>query len=148
MAFEPRREILSASEGPGKVLAERVGFEPTIPVKVCPLSRRIVSTTHAPLRIGTIKLFAVISWTARSVLRCAQDFACRLPLRSRPQPGSISTTHAPLRAVQSKPTFRTTRSPEANDLHSRRACFHLLLRKKSCKIWEHPLASTPFRSPI
>ena len=27
-----------------------MGFEPTIPVKVCPLSRRIVSTTHAPLR--------------------------------------------------------------------------------------------------
>jgi hypothetical protein len=34
-------------------MAERVGFEPTIPVKVCPLSRRIVSTTHAPLRDGT-----------------------------------------------------------------------------------------------
>ena len=34
-----------------KELAERVGFEPTIPVKVCPLSRRIVSTTHAPLRM-------------------------------------------------------------------------------------------------
>jgi hypothetical protein len=33
-------------------MAERVGFEPTIPVKVCPLSRRIVSTTHAPLRVG------------------------------------------------------------------------------------------------
>jgi hypothetical protein len=33
-----------------KGMAERVGFEPTIPVKVCPLSRRIVSTTHAPLR--------------------------------------------------------------------------------------------------
>ena len=33
-----------------KEMAERVGFEPTIPVKVCPLSRRIVSTTHAPLR--------------------------------------------------------------------------------------------------
>jgi hypothetical protein len=32
-------------------MAERVGFEPTIPVKVCPLSRRIVSTTHAPLRM-------------------------------------------------------------------------------------------------
>src|SRR5882757_2345914 len=31
-------------------LAEREGFEPPIPVKVCPLSRRIVSTTHAPLR--------------------------------------------------------------------------------------------------
>jgi hypothetical protein len=35
-----------------KFMAERVGFEPTIPVKVCPLSRRIVSTTHAPLRMA------------------------------------------------------------------------------------------------
>src|ERR1051326_7658822 len=31
-------------------LAEREGFEPPIPFQVCPLSRRIVSTTHAPLR--------------------------------------------------------------------------------------------------
>ena len=31
-------------------LAEREGFEPPIPFRVCPLSRRIVSTTHAPLR--------------------------------------------------------------------------------------------------
>ena len=31
-------------------LAEREGFEPPIPVKVWPLSRRLVSTTHAPLR--------------------------------------------------------------------------------------------------
>ena len=37
-------------------MAERVGFEPTIPVKVCPLSRRIVSTTHAPLRVGQFEL--------------------------------------------------------------------------------------------
>src|SRR5271166_2517615 len=35
-------------------MAERVGFEPTIPVKVCPLSRRIVSTTHAPLRKAAV----------------------------------------------------------------------------------------------
>ena len=35
-------------------MAERVGFEPTIPVKVCPLSRRIVSTAHAPLRVGQL----------------------------------------------------------------------------------------------
>src|SRR6266566_9558361 len=34
-----------------KGLAEREGFEPPIPVKVCPLSRRIVSTAHAPLRV-------------------------------------------------------------------------------------------------
>src|SRR5947209_4382582 len=31
-------------------MAEREGFEPPIPFQVCPLSRRIVSTTHAPLR--------------------------------------------------------------------------------------------------
>ena len=31
-------------------MAEREGFEPPIPVKVWPLSRRLVSTTHAPLR--------------------------------------------------------------------------------------------------
>ena len=42
-------------------MAERVGFEPTIPVKVCPLSRRIVSTTHAPLRVKKIGLRPVVS---------------------------------------------------------------------------------------
>src|SRR6185369_5086950 len=35
-------------------MAEREGFEPPIPVKVCPLSRRIVSTTHAPLRKAAV----------------------------------------------------------------------------------------------
>ena len=49
-------------------MAERVGFEPTIPVKVCPLSRRIVSTAHAPLRVK--KLSAVeVSAKADSSLR-------------------------------------------------------------------------------
>jgi hypothetical protein len=35
-------------------MAEREGFEPPIPVKVCPLSRRIVSTTHASLREAVV----------------------------------------------------------------------------------------------
>src|SRR3989441_5007060 len=49
-----RRRNPERSEGPReKDLAEREGFEPPIPVKVCPLSRRIVSTAHAPLRVGT-----------------------------------------------------------------------------------------------
>jgi hypothetical protein len=38
-------------------MAEREGFEPPIPVKVCPLSRRIVSTAHAPLRVKTAVSF-------------------------------------------------------------------------------------------
>ncbi len=50
---DPERLACSMAIGVDtKYLAERVGFEPTIPVKVCPLSRRIVSTAHAPLRAG------------------------------------------------------------------------------------------------
>src|SRR5579871_388445 len=41
-------------------MAEREGFEPPIPVKVCPLSRRIVSTTHAPLRAVKIRGLLII----------------------------------------------------------------------------------------
>ena len=33
-------------------MAEREGFEPPIPFRVWPLSRRLVSTTHAPLRVA------------------------------------------------------------------------------------------------
>ena len=49
-----RRDLGRAeARNPRKIMAEREGFEPPIPVKVCPLSRRIVSTTHAPLRAVT-----------------------------------------------------------------------------------------------
>jgi hypothetical protein len=51
-------------------MAERVGFEPTIPVKVCPLSRRIVSTTHAPLRVETV---ASGQWSMAN----KQSFGCQ-----------------------------------------------------------------------
>jgi hypothetical protein len=47
-------------------MAEREGFEPPIPVKVCPLSRRIVSTTHAPLR--AVKN----SWSVIHFIRCGE----------------------------------------------------------------------------
>src|ERR1700757_4181716 len=42
-------------------MAEREGFEPPIPVKVCPLSRRIVSTAHAPLRVKNSRRLSVFS---------------------------------------------------------------------------------------
>ena len=48
-------------------LAEREGFEPPIPVKVCPLSRRIVSTAHAPLRAA--QLFNCGILRAKNALR-------------------------------------------------------------------------------
>ena len=65
-------------------MAERVGFEPTIPVKVCPLSRRIVSTTHAPLRAKIrTKNLGLLDYT----------FALRLlkKLCSKPAHSSAST---------------------------------------------------------
>ncbi len=46
-------------------LAEREGFEPPIPVKVCPLSRRIVSTTHAPLRAVKFVVSNILAGRAR-----------------------------------------------------------------------------------
>ena len=48
--FRDAAQFLSREAGDlVKELAEREGFEPPIPFRVCPLSRRIVSTTHAPL---------------------------------------------------------------------------------------------------
>ena len=52
------------------IMAEREGFEPPIPVKVCPLSRRIVSTAHAPLRATTVD-----SGLAVSCQSCAAKYA-------------------------------------------------------------------------
>ena len=50
-------------------MAEREGFEPPIPVKVWPLSRRLVSTTHAPLRarlplaeVASLNILAGANW--------------------------------------------------------------------------------------
>ncbi len=55
MAWPRRMARVGSSDW--KRLAEREGFEPPIPVKVCPLSRRIVSTAHAPLRAGRTELW-------------------------------------------------------------------------------------------
>ncbi len=132
-----------------EVMAERVGFEPTIPVKVCPLSRRIVSTTHAPLRVGQMELLAPHrSWPELSVLRAktigAQDFARGLPLRSRPQTGSISTTHAPLRVGQIVVSCACMPSSEGicHGISQRR------FRKNACSTSALRPARTPPRTSI
>ncbi len=56
-----------------EMLAERVGFEPTIPVKVYTLSKRAPSATRPSLR------------SSKSSLGCARDFASGL---GRPLSGS------------------------------------------------------------
>ena len=61
--FEGRSQWLPCE---ARNMAERVGFEPTIPVKVCPLSRRIVSTTHAPLRKNSCRLTSYFLLSASS----------------------------------------------------------------------------------
>ena|SRR5437762_9193405 len=127
------RNLVDGAFGPSL----RSGFRLRAPAALTPATRLNFNHSRTSPR-----------WDTQVVCRNLVDGAFGPSLRSRPQPGPISTAHAPLRAVRSKPSFRTIRSLEANDLHSRRACFHLLLRKKSCKISEHPLASTPFRSSI
>src|SRR6185437_2670247 len=71
-------------------MAEREGFEPPIPVKVCPLSRRIVSTAHAPLRKAVPAIFAPATGdferTFAAGPRCA-----RPALRCEPRCGDSNT---------------------------------------------------------
>ena len=55
-------------------LAEREGFEPPIPVKVCPLSRRIVSTTHAPLRKRSLAWSLALGHECANCLTFASRF--------------------------------------------------------------------------
>src|SRR5947199_10834086 len=83
-------------------LAERVGFEPTIPVKVCPLSRRIVSTTHAPLRAkirasgraeACFRLYLPIGWLQVNK-RATRTMA---PATIRPKP--LNRTHCESSAI-------------------------------------------------
>ena len=54
-------------------MAEREGFEPPIPFQVCPLSRRIVSTTHAPLR-------AVKIVVSKHFIRCHEDYGAAVAM--------------------------------------------------------------------
>src|SRR6476646_4907029 len=78
------------------LLAERVGFEPTIPVKVCPLSRRIVSTTHAPLRAitrasGSAEACHDYTFQLYTLIRRLRKNSCkRLPHSSASTPGTTS----------------------------------------------------------
>jgi hypothetical protein len=56
-------------------MAEREGFEPPIPFRVWPLSRRLVSTTHAPLRAVKIVVADYFIRCDPTVLRSANLFA-------------------------------------------------------------------------
>ena len=71
-------------------LAEREGFEPPIPVKVCPLSRRIVSTTHAPLRAVKIRGLLTILSGAANFARCEHESR---QLDSESRIGAVKRTH-------------------------------------------------------
>ena len=82
-------------------MAEREGFEPPIPVKVCPLSRRIVSTTHAPLRCQ-----AIVSWLSAGVR-----------LHSTTEPTTNDTSSACLKNSCNISPQRPASTPAAN-LHS------------------------------
>ena len=97
-------------------MAEREGFEPPIPVKVWPLSRRLVSTTHAPLRISGKRILGRFTRSpAATSLRisAAGSDARKAPQLSR---RLVSTTHAPLRISGKRIVGPSTRSPAATSL--------------------------------
>src|SRR6185436_16828642 len=74
-------------------LAEREGFEPPIPFQVWPLSRRLVSTTHAPLRI--------VKTTQPRTQPLAHRSALQKPInRSKPlRPGSATLSEERLEEI-------------------------------------------------
>jgi len=74
-------------------MAEREGFEPPIPVKVCPLSRRIVSTTHAPLRAVRLVVALYFIRCYKSVARSVLD--CGLPKLFVPESFNGVNLHGP-----------------------------------------------------
>src|SRR5437016_12526943 len=95
-----------------KGVAERVGFEPTIPVKVCPLSRRIVSTTHAPLRVG--QLFSCGVLRANPALRISAAGSRFAHARKTPQ----LSRRIPRQARDFNPPFRVGKTRADSSLRS------------------------------
>src|ERR1041385_92256 len=89
-------------------MAEREGFEPPIPVKVCPLSRRIVSTTHAPLRKAVFGYWSLV--VGLSVGPCAKFADCReLFLANELRPTSNGDSHSlPPASKKNLQHFRAT----------------------------------------
>ena len=130
-----------------KVMAERVGFEPTIPVKVCPLSRRIVSTTHAPLRIKTSHALRL-----RFLGRFLRSFAS---LRISPA-GSRSPPRHAKSARAGEPRCAHARKPAQfqplTHLSALKLCwlegYCRRPLKKSCSRPAHSPASTPPRTSM
>ncbi len=93
----------------GENMAEREGFEPPIPVKVWPLSRRLVSTTHAPLRIKRQRIAGPSTrLRLQPPLRISAvgSNARKAPQLSR---RLVSTTHAPLRIKRQRIAGPSTR---------------------------------------
>src|SRR5579859_3371439 len=84
-------------------MAEREGFEPPIPFQVCPLSRRIVSTTHAPLRAVKIVVWRYFSRCCREEASGAKAPKALYALRGPKGPlfhGGANSTHRPSTVVR------------------------------------------------
>src|SRR5579859_32078 len=96
----------------GGSLAEREGFEPPIPFQVCPLSRRIVSTTHAPLRAVKIVVWRYFSRWCREEASGAKAPKALYALRGPKGPlfhGGANSTHRPRRRGRLRSTFDSWR---------------------------------------
>src|SRR5947209_631641 len=65
-----------------KGLAEREGFEPPIPFQVWPLSRRLVSTAHAPLRADCIQSSALSTSAMLAESFCSDSILAAVEYRA------------------------------------------------------------------
>ena len=72
-------------------LAERVGFEPTIPVKVYTLSKRAPSATRPSLRLGKV-IQAGCGYFNAACVRSRKPAATAIQLTSRAQQGGPTDT--------------------------------------------------------
>src|SRR5579859_3961111 len=96
----------------GGSLAEREGFEPPIPFQVCPLSRRIVSTTHAPLRAVKIVVWRYFSRCCREEASGAKAPKALYALRGPKGPlfhGGANSTYRPRRRGRLRSTYDSWR---------------------------------------
>ena len=68
--LEGWRKYLELTGGLRRIMAERVGFEPTVRFPVRSLSRRVLSTTQSPLRVAAKGILADLDLQMPLQKRC------------------------------------------------------------------------------
>jgi hypothetical protein len=79
-------------------MAERAGFEPAIPLRVCRISSAVLSTTQPPLRRVPALASRLVAWAAATCKQsqgCARGSNCQVAPASPPAPGTFHAVFLP-----------------------------------------------------